>query len=133
VTIRKRIGAAQGGMTLMVIRIIVLSNGEIAIMLCEMENLPLVTEIVINIRTLAHKGTGALMAVSDDLAGFYVAGRTHNEIEAKIEAAIRDHYALMGSEVISVTVSSEDGDVAGFESTLPAFIAHASLGEKHAV
>jgi hypothetical protein len=97
-----------------------------------MERAPGLTETIIRIRTLAHKGTGALMAISDDLPGFMVAGRTHDEIEGKLEAAIRDHYDLLGCDVVSVTVSSEDGAVAGFESTLPAFIAHASFGDKHA-
>jgi hypothetical protein len=63
-------------------------------------------ESIIRIRTLQHKSTGALMAVSDDLPGFMVAGRTHDEIERKIEGAIRDHYDVLGCDVVSVTVAS---------------------------
>jgi hypothetical protein len=90
------------------------------------------TEKTLYIKTLVHKGTGALLAVSDDLSGFMVAGKTHEEIENKLAGALRDHFDLLGFELISIDVSSEDDDeVAGFDRSLPAFIARASLGEKH--
>jgi hypothetical protein len=97
-----------------------------------MGNQPRTEETIIKIRTLVHKGTNALLAVSDELRGFMVAGATLDEVERKLEGAIRDHFEMMGCEVVSVTVSSEEDDIVGFESNLPAFIAHASFGEKHA-
>jgi hypothetical protein len=101
-------------------------------MLCVMGKRSDLEEIDIKIKTLVHKSTGALMAVSDDLPGLWVAGATYDEIEGKLEAAIRDHYDLLGRDVVSIALSSEDGDIAGFESTLHAFVAHASLGGRHA-
>ena len=91
-----------------------------------------VTETLINIRTLVHSSTGALMAVSDDLDGFMVAGKTYAEIRRKLEGALRDHFELLGHELLSVTFTPEkDNEVGGFESTLPAFIARAAIEEKH--
>src|SRR5581483_8281689 len=87
----------------------------------------------IHIKTLVHKSTGALLAVSDDLSGFMVAGKTHDEIERKLEGALRDHFDLLGVELISISLSSEDeNEIGGFDRSLPAFIARASFGEKHA-
>jgi hypothetical protein len=87
---------------------------------------------IIHIKTLVHKSTGALLAVSDDLKGFMVAGKTHDEIEHKLETALRDHFELLGFALISILVSSEEDEVAGFDRSLPAFTARASLEEKHA-
>jgi hypothetical protein len=86
----------------------------------------------ITIRTLVHSGTGALIAVSDDLRGFMVAGVTSDEIAGKLEGALRDHFEMMGNIVISVTIEPETGDVSGFNREMPAFIANTCLSDKHA-
>lgn len=98
-----------------------------------MHNIHASQEKTININTLVHRSTGALMAVSEDLEGFSLAGKSHDEILRKLEGALRDYFDLLGFDLISINVSSkDDGEITGFNPRLPAFIARASLGEKHA-
>jgi hypothetical protein len=90
------------------------------------------TEKRIEIRTLIHTGTGLMMAVCDELKGFSVVGDTYAEIERKLPDALRDHFDLLGFEVGTLDVHSEDED-SGFRAMPPAIIAEASLREKATV
>ena len=57
------------------------------------------SEQTINIKMLAHVDGQLFMAVSDDLPGLSVVGLSPEEIESKIEPAIRDFLEMSGYEV----------------------------------
>lgn len=83
-------------------------------------------ERVIRVHLVEHRKTGLLAAVSDDLRGLVVHGRTPQEIEKLLPDAIRDILVAQGFEVISVTAEPDERlNSAGFGP--PAFIANASL------
>ncbi len=83
-------------------------------------------EKTIKIRILAHKGSDLLMAVSDDLRGLVVHGRSDTEIEAKLPAAVRDLLEADGFGVASLQIERHDeSPVADFGP--PTFVANASL------
>jgi hypothetical protein len=81
---------------------------------------------IIYIKTLAHKSGGLYMAVSDDLPGLSIAGLSTEEIEGKLEGAIRDFLKMSGWEVISIELS-RDARFAMQDFGPPAFVADASL------
>jgi len=81
---------------------------------------------IINIRTLAHVSGGLYVAVSRDLPHFSVAGTSPEEIEGKLERAIREFLELSGHKVISVELVREEL-LAPPDFGPPAFIAHAAL------
>ncbi|MGB7088941.1 MAG: hypothetical protein WBD43_02660 [Methylovirgula sp.] len=80
---------------------------------------------IIYIKTLAHQSGGLFMAVSDELPGLAIAGFSPEEIEGKLEGAIRDFLEMAGNRVISVDLMRD----AKFEASNfgPSFVARASL------
>lgn len=58
--------------------------------------------MLINVYTVSHKDTGLLIAMSDELKGLYVHGRTQQELEDRIPIAIRAILEADGKKVISV-------------------------------
>jgi hypothetical protein len=84
------------------------------------------SEQTINITMLAHVDGQLFMAVSDDLPGLSVVGLSPEEIESKIEPAIRDFLEMSGYEVVSIQLV-RDARLSRAQFGLPAFAAHASL------
>lgn len=80
---------------------------------------------VIHVHVLKHQDTGLLMAVSDDLPGLIVHGRSEAELETRIPNAIRDLLEASGGYVESVTMERDKRHVPEFGP--PAFIANAAL------
>ena len=91
-----------------------------------MNDTPAIKHKIIYIRTLAHKSGGLYIAVSDDIPGLSIAGLSTEEIEGKLEGAIRDFLEMSGCEVISIELS-RDARFAMPDFGPPAFIADASL------
>ena|SRR5579863_7361295 len=84
------------------------------------------SEKLIKIQTLAHADGGLFMAISDDLDGFSLAGRSSIELERKLPEAIRDFLEFSGYVVVSVELV-RDKRLADTDFGPPAFIAHASV------
>lgn len=81
---------------------------------------------IINIKVLCHRTSDLMMAISDDLPGLIVPGRTEEELSERIPAAIEEIYQAQGYEVLNVEAVPEDNQIpSGFK--VPAFIASASL------
>jgi hypothetical protein len=91
-----------------------------------MSDAPVIEHKIIHIKTLTHKSGGLYMAVSDDLPGLSIAGLSTEEIEGKLEGAIRDFLEMSGLDVISIELS-RDARFAMPDFGPPAFIADASL------
>ena len=80
----------------------------------------------IRIRLLKHKDTDLLMAVSDELRGLVLHGRSVDEIERRLPAAIGDLLRAEGFDVVSMSLMVDKAfEVPDFGP--PAFIANASL------
>jgi hypothetical protein len=80
----------------------------------------------IRIKVLAHKGGDLLMAVSEDLRGLVVHGRSDDEIEEKLPGVVRDLLEADGFEVVSLQIERQDeSPVPDFGP--PTFVANASL------
>lgn len=87
---------------------------------------PLMIEKTIRIRLVGYKNSNLLMAVSDDLRGLVVHGRSQQEIAPKLEGAVRELLEAEGFRVLRLTVATEhESPVA--EIGPPTFIANASL------
>ena len=83
-------------------------------------------EKTIRIKILAHNRSDLLMAVSEDLRGLVVHGRSDAEIEAKLPAAVRDLLEADGFGVVSLQIERQDeSPVPDFGQ--PTFVANASL------
>ena len=82
----------------------------------------------IRIMILQHRKTDLLLAVSDDLRGLMVPGRSEEDLFAKIPAAIQELLEAEGISVISVDPVREDPDFPA-DFIPPAYIADAHLAE----
>jgi hypothetical protein len=83
-------------------------------------------EKTIKIKILGHKGGDLLMAVSDDLRGLVVHGRSDEEIEERLPGAVRDLLEADGFDVVSLQIKRQDeSPVPDFGP--PTFVANASL------
>ena len=64
------------------------------------------------VRVVRSPTSDLLLAVSDDLAGLLVPGRSEREIMEKLPAAIRELFEVQGVEVLGITAeparSAED-------------------------
>lgn len=75
----------------------------------------MVEEKVININVLKHEGSDLLIAISDDLRGLVVHGRSTAELEGRISPAIREVLEAQGYTVLDVEkVDADDTLPAGF-------------------
>jgi predicted esterase len=83
-------------------------------------------EKIIKIRVLSHSTTGLLMAMSDDMPGLVVHGRSDEDLERKLPAALRELLEASGFTVVDVTLM-RDESAAMHNFGPPAFIANASL------
>jgi hypothetical protein len=91
-----------------------------------MNDTPVIKHKIIYIRTLAHKSGGLYIAVSDDIPGLSIAGLSTEEIEGKLDGAIRDFLEMSGCEVISIELS-RDARFAMPDFGPPAFIAEVAI------
>jgi hypothetical protein len=80
----------------------------------------------IRITLRRHDETGLLAAMSEDLVGLVVFGRTPEEIATKLPIAVRELLEALGYVVHSATVLP-DNRASGAGFGLPAYIANASL------
>lgn len=62
----------------------------------------------IRIRIVEHRDSGLLVALSEDLKGLMVPGRSDNEIAKKLPDAVREILEAEGNKVISVTADTND-------------------------
>jgi predicted RNase H-like HicB family nuclease len=72
------------------------------------------TKREINIRLFRHSETGRLFATSDDLKGLMVSGRSVDEIEEQLEAAITELLMAHGEHVVGVTAKPAS-EMPGFQ------------------
>jgi hypothetical protein len=80
----------------------------------------------IRVHFVENRSTGLLVALSDDLKGLMVAGRSAAQIESELPDAIREMLEAGGGEVISVTTAQDPKNLpTGFSS--PVLIASARL------
>ena len=81
---------------------------------------------IFRIKTARLKGGDLLLAYSDDLKGFSVHGRSHEELEQRIPIVIRELLEMAGYAVESVELErdNEDKDAAFIPTAL---IASAAL------
>ncbi|HZT89711.1 MAG TPA: hypothetical protein VFA12_17210 [Stellaceae bacterium] len=86
---------------------------------------------LIRIRLIRHDKMGLLAAISEDLHGLVVHGRSGGEIGDRLEGAIRELLEAQGDTVVNLRIE-EDRRVAdaGWQA-LPDFIANASLADGH--
>lgn len=63
---------------------------------------------LIKIRVVQHRNSDLLVALSEDLKGLMVPGRSDEELEQKVPDAIREILEAQGFKVISVTADFED-------------------------
>ena len=68
-------------------------------------------ERLVRITVLQHRTTDLLMAVSYDLPGLMVPGRSHEELTAKLPAAIQELMEAEGYEVESVEMFGREWDL----------------------
>lgn len=81
---------------------------------------------VIHIHILEHRTTDLLVAVSDDLYGLVVHGRSEEEIRDRLPGVIRELIEAQGHQLLSLDVKQDDRLArAGFG--LPAYVASAAL------
>ncbi len=66
----------------------------------------------IRIKVVQHRKSDLLVAISDDLSGLMVPGRTDEELQDKIEGAIREILEAQGHTVISITTEKDFGSLA---------------------
>ena len=78
------------------------------------------------IRILDYKDSDLKMAVSDELRGLVVHGRSHEEIAELLPGAVRELLEAEGFRVIRLTVASEHESPVP-DISPPTFIASASL------
>jgi hypothetical protein len=67
----------------------------------------IVTRLV-NIRIVQYRNSDLLVALSDDLKGLMVPGRSEQEIANKVPDAVREIFEAQGFRVVSVTSESEN-------------------------
>jgi hypothetical protein len=84
----------------------------------------------IKIKVLRYNKTGLLMAMSEDMPGLIVHGRSDEELERKLPLAVRDLLEADGHEVVQVTVVRDESS-SPHNFGPPAFIANASLTAMH--
>jgi hypothetical protein len=85
---------------------------------------------LIKIRVVQHRTSDLLVALSDDLKGLMVPGRSDEELERKIPMAVREILEAQGFRVISVTADSATGDLpAAFMAR--EFVANAKVEAAH--
>ncbi len=80
----------------------------------------------IHVTTLRHSTTGLLMAISDDLKGLLVPGRSQEDIREKLPAAIKELLEAEGFVVGKVETTEEDNGIPKNFQT-PVFLAKAEL------
>lgn len=80
----------------------------------------------IRVSAVLNKKTGLMIAYSDDLKGLVVPGRTPEEIEERLPAAIRELLELAGEHVVSVEAIRETDDLPS-DFVRASFVANASL------
>ena len=61
----------------------------------------------IRIRIVQHRKSDLLVALSDDLKGLMVPGRSELELEQKLPEAVREILEAQGNRVISVVTTRE--------------------------
>lgn len=81
------------------------------------------TGMTFRIRLLKHKTTDLMLAVSDDLTGLMVPGRSEEEVVERLPRAIRELLEADGKEVASIELE-EDSPT---DFIPPAYIANARL------
>lgn len=59
----------------------------------------------INVSVLHHRTSGLLVAISKDLPGLSIAGRTIEEIEKQLEPTVRALLEASGERITALTVS----------------------------
>ena len=70
---------------------------------------------IVKIEVVRHRTTGLLVAMSDDLPGLMVHGRTDEEIDERLEGAVRELLEAEGKTVVDIEVTpAEDGLPKGF-------------------
>lgn len=77
-----------------------------------------------DIDVIQHRKTGLLVAQCDDLKGLTVFGRSIDELERKVEPAVRELLEAQGIRVLSVEMHDSEDVPAAF---LHAFIASAKM------
>ena len=83
---------------------------------------------IIRIYTAEHRDTGLLMAVSRELPGLLVHGRSEEELEQKLPHAIQEILEAQGNTVVSISVAEEEQpSIPESFKIPPAFIASANL------
>ena len=70
------------------------------------QTLPIEREVRLTV--LQHRTTDLLMAVSCDLPGLMVPGRSAEELNAKLPAAIQELLEAEGHRVVSVEIAERD-------------------------
>ncbi|RAI55903.1 DUF1902 domain-containing protein [Roseicella frigidaeris] len=75
-----------------------------------------VIEREIKVTIVEHRDTHLLVAISNDLSGLFVAGRTIEQIERELPTAIREVLEANGHEVYSVTADENQGQSRDFLS-----------------
>ena len=83
----------------------------------------------IRVKIITHEVTGLMIAMSDDLPGLYVHGRTSKDLERAIPIAIRDILEAQTGRKIRVT---RDDDVDANSPFVPAAIRYQSKAEAEA-
>jgi hypothetical protein len=84
------------------------------------------TERLIHIHLIRHQKTGLLAAVSDDLHGLVVHGKSPDDIFKRLSAAVSDLIEAEGMKVLSVSVERDERlTLAGYGP--PAFLASAAI------
>jgi hypothetical protein len=78
----------------------------------------------IRVRLLKHKATALLCAVSDDVPGLAIHGRSAGEIESRLPSVLRDLLRASGHNVDHVKIRP---DAMNDWSVEPAYIASPSL------
>ena len=84
-------------------------------------------KLQVRITVLSYKKSDLLMAISHDLSGFVVHGRSIEEIEGKLTGALKDFLEASGFNVFSIESHKEDIHDFG----PPAFIASAALNKSY--
>ena len=83
-------------------------------------------ERTIHVYLLQHEKTKLFVAISAELRGLVVHGRSPDEIEGKLSAAVQDILEAEGHQVVAVQIERDDRIVeSGFGP--PPYIANASL------
>jgi hypothetical protein len=82
-------------------------------------------ERAVRVYVLQHKRSDLMAAISPDLEGLVVHGRSEDEIERKLLGRVRDLLQAEGHQVISLKLKKDERIAeAGF---IPPYIASASL------